>query len=376
MARESHYNQVHMQKELIEYWAFFKNEEKFFYYNPSSDMYYLGIQKKENLTDCPCILYPMRFFIEENERIDQSNLHNGIAFEYYWIIKKGKNIYKNLTVTPKKNVIKKIQHVYTKKTDNYKAWETLFTIISQKIKAKELLKVVASTKVEFICESKVNIESILLNLLEKNTESFVFAYHKNGETFLGASPEVLVEKKGTDIMSYALAGTIAKTEKNKAEQGLKLQHDAKNNHEHRIVVESIAKVMQSITGTVTINDTKLMELRNIFHLKTSISTKDDTFTLLDWVKHLHPTPAMAGEPRELAMQIIREHEKHERGMYAAPFGIIDANGDGVFVVGIRAGLIIGNTIYAYAGCGIVEQSDCDEEYEELNNKLRTIIECL
>lgn len=45
-------------------------------------------------------------------------------------------------------------------------------------------------------------------------------------------------------------------------------------------------------------------------------------------------------------------------------------------MGIRSALIEGNTLYAYAGCGIVEQSDCREEYEEINNKLRTILEAL
>lgn len=85
---------------------------------------------------------------------------------------------------------------------------------------------------------------------------------------------------------------------------------------------------------------------------------------------------MGGEPREKAINLIKQYEPYDRGWYAAPIGIVDQNGDGVFVVGIRSALIKENKVYAYAGCGIVEQSDCREEYEETSNKFRTIMECL
>ena len=91
---------------------------------------------------------------------------------------------------------------------------------------------------------------------------------------------------------------------------------------------------------------------------------------------LHPTPAMGGCPRNLALDILKKFEHHERGLYASPLGIIRENGDGIFVVGIRSALVIGNKLYAYVGCGVIEQSNCLDEYEETNNKLQTILECL
>lgn len=376
MTRKCQYNHSNIQKSLLSCWLFFDKEEKSFFYNPSSDTYYLGIKKSQNTADCPYLLYPMHFFFGQENPSCSGKLPVGIAFEYYWIVKNGETIYKNIPSTFEDSCIGKIEHTYTNNSNDYEEWKELFSNIFEKIQNKEVKKVVASRKVEIVCEFAINVESVLLNLLEKNTESFVFAYHKSGETFLGASPEVLVEKQGSHITSYALAGTITKTEENKKEQGAKLLHDEKNNHEHRIVAESIASVMKSQASSVEVGEIRLMELRNLFHLKTNISAHDDTLALLDWVKLLHPTPAMGGEPRERALQIIQEYEKHERGMYAAPFGIVDTKGDGIFVVGIRSGLVVGNTIYAYAGCGIVAQSDCDEEYKETNSKLRTILECL
>ena len=134
--------------------------------------------------------------------------------------------------------------------------------------------------------------------------------------------------------------------------------------------------MRTVTNKVSIGMTELMELKNLFHLKTSIVATDGQKNLIEWVRLLHPTPAMGGKPRKKALKLIEKYEQHDRGLFAAPIGIVEKNGDGIFVVGIRSALIDGNKIYAYAGCGIVEQSDCREEYEETNTKLRTILEAL
>ena len=73
---------------------------------------------------------------------------------------------------------------------------------------------------------------------------------------------------------------------------------------------------------------------------------------------------------------MQQYEAHERGMYAAPFGFMKDMGDGILVVAIRSALVISNTLYAYAGCGVVDGSDSDAEYEETNQKMRTILDAL
>ena len=97
---------------------------------------------------------------------------------------------------------------------------------------------------------------------------------------------------------------------------------------------------------------------------------------MEWAKLLHPTPALGGEPREKALSLLQKYEAHERGMYAAPFGFMKDMGDGIVVVAIRSALIMNNVLYAYAGCGVVADSDADEEYAETNNKMRTILDAL
>ena len=76
------------------------------------------------------------------------------------------------------------------------------------------------------------------------------------------------------------------------------------------------------------------------------------------------------------MDLLAKYEAHERGMYAAPVGFMKDMGDGILVVAIRSALIMDNRLYAYAGCGIVSESNSDEEYEETINKMGTILDAL
>jgi menaquinone-specific isochorismate synthase len=72
--------------------------------------------------------------------------------------------------------------------------------------------------------------------------------------------------------------------------------------------------------------------------------------------------------------VIRETESFERGWYAAPVGWFDDAGDGEFAVGIRSGVAGGREATLFAGCGIVADSDPEEEWEEVQPKYRPILD--
>ncbi|MDN5473997.1 MAG: isochorismate synthase, partial [Lactococcus lactis] len=206
-----------------------------------------------------------------------------------------------------------------------------------------------------------------------NPNAFIFAYQKGKRIFLGASPEILVQKENDQLLSYALAGTFPKTMEN---AGQKLLTDPKNLLEHDIVVQKIKRNLLEKAETVTVGTTELMELKNVYHLRTILSAKNSELSLIDWTKQLHPTPALGGEPRHEALEFLRKHENHERGLYAAPLGLIDSKGNGTMIVGIRSALIVDKKLYAYAGCGIIPSSDALEEFRETKVKLKTILEAL
>ncbi|MGD8486184.1 MAG: chorismate-binding protein, partial [Chloroflexota bacterium] len=76
-----------------------------------------------------------------------------------------------------------------------------------------------------------------------------------------------------------------------------------------------------------------------------------------------------GTPRDLALELIAEEEVHERGWYAGPLGWIDRRGDGEFVVALRSGLVHRDEAVLFAGCGIVADSDPEQEWDESATKL-------
>jgi menaquinone-specific isochorismate synthase len=89
---------------------------------------------------------------------------------------------------------------------------------------------------------------------------------------------------------------------------------------------------------------------------------------------LHPTPALAGYPVRSSIAAIRQIEDFNRGLYGGPIGYVDLRGDGEFSVAIRSGVFCRDFGYVYAGCGIVEGSDPSAEYDELDAKLKTILD--
>lgn len=378
-----HKKQVKLDNTLS-FWEHFKNEEKFLFYNPLTKEFILGAKRlktfsmNESFKDYLYIFSSMTFFdsIKDEKWKDFGN--ENIAFEYYLALKDGKQTfyyYKDFVEIENRD--KEVyEHSYKYEMDDYKTWTEMFLAVNNAILTKEVNKVVISREIKIQCDTLINIESVINKLLKHNLNSFVFSYFKEGKTFLGATPEILVQKEKDEVLSYALAGTILRSSEDDELQKEMLLKDTKNRYEHEIVIDSIVDKMKKFTDKLIVDETKILTLKNLHHLQTKIHGKNQNATLLRWAKLLHPTPALGGDPVDKALELIKRYEKHERGLYAAPIGIIDENGDGIFVAGIRSALIEKNIAYAYIGCGIVDKSNSQEEYIETNNKLKTILESL
>ena len=98
--------------------------------------------------------------------------------------------------------------------------------------------------------------------------------------------------------------------------------------------------------------------------------------LLALGERLHPTPAVGGDPRDVALALIDEHEGFDRGWYAGPIGWLGADGDGELCVALRCGIVDRTQATLFAGCGIVADSDPDLEWEESRIKLQAVISAL
>ena len=367
----------------VSFWMNFPNEERVFWVDRQSDRIVVGAKRLATVKDdndrhnYAYVFYGDTFFDTVKDPKWSNMGHEMIAFTHYYIVENGESFYLHAgeSVPIENYEVHRVRHNYKETSDDKADWNRLMNAIADGISRGEMTKVVSSREVEFTSETPYNVASILANLVDNNPNCFIFGYEKDGRTFVGASPEILVRHRGSEILSYALAGTAPKDGPN-AWTEEQLLTNTKNIIEHNIVRDRIVNTMKQITPDVTVGETGIMELSHLYHLRTIITAKDSTKSLVEWAKLLHPTPALGGEPREKALALLQKYEAHERGMYAAPFGFMKDMGDGIVVVAIRSALIMDNVLYAYAGCGVVADSNADEEYAETNNKMRTILDAL
>ena len=259
-------------------------------------------------------------------------------------------------------------------------WKQTVAKAVQDMKNSDLDKIVLARELRVVFKDRIISERVLLNLIEEQPTSYIFSFEVGGDCFIGATPERLIKKKGNEVYSACLAGSIArgKTSEEDAGLGAELLHDPKNLMEHQYVVSMITNAMQTVCDQVIVpKEPELMKIRHIQHLFTPVKgVCNQKVTILDFVEKLHPTPAMGGLPKEKAVIRIREIEGLERGLYAGPLGWVDSYGNGEFAVGIRSALLQGNEASLFAGCGILEDSQPESEYQETAIKFNPMLSAL
>lgn len=262
--------------------------------------------------------------------------------------------------------------VKSKKEIEPEQWKQAVYKAREAIRQYDVEKIVMAREMRLIFSEKVDIANVLEKLLDTQPNSYIFAFDHGEDCFVGATPERLVKVEKEKMLSTCLAGTSprGKTSEEDEELSRRFLHDEKNLQEHDFVVQMIRQGIEKYCVNIDIPKKPVVyKLKNLQHLYTPVkATLKNDATIFDIVKQLHPTPALGGTPTEDALSFIRSHELLDRGWYGAPIGWIDSNHYGEFVVAIRSGLIQGNEASLFAGCGIVEDSDIEEEYEETNMK--------
>lgn len=268
-------------------------------------------------------------------------------------------------------------HAYEVEPDR---WKQSVSQVAQEIQAGKMDKLVLAREIRLESEDAFASSKILNQLWKRQPSSFLFAVEREGACFLGASPERLVKRDGDRLVSTCIAGTTRRGRDWEEDWtfGQELLSDPKNRVEHQVVVEMIREAFQQGCSHVRVpEEPTLYQVRDVQHLFTPVEGRAKLgTTLLSMVEQLHPTPALGGYPREVAMTRIRELEVMDRGWYAAPLGWVDFRGDGEFACGIRSGLIRGQTASLFAGCGIVGDSDPNSEYEETRMKFRPMLSAI
>ena len=247
----------------------------------------------------------------------------------------------------------------------------------KKIDSGEVQKIVLSRQIDLELNDNIKISSALEILGKRYPRCYVFAFRKNSSIFFGASPEKLAKISNGWIEADALAGSISrgKSEEEDSNLAKTLLASKKDLAEQEIVVSFIRDSFSQFCSQVVFEPKPIIrKLPNIQHLWTPIKGKinpnKSIFTIL---KELHPTPAICGVPWNKALKSIKEMEPHNRGLFSGMIGWFNLKNEGEFAVAIRAALLKGKKIYAFAGCGIVQGSDPEIEYAESELKLKPII---
>ncbi|WP_026196031.1 isochorismate synthase [Corynebacterium lubricantis] len=206
---------------------------------------------------------------------------------------------------------------------------------------------------------------------------------KPGHMLVGSSTEVLVRREGNQVTSYPLAGSAARNIYDRdvdEAKGRALYESAKDLDEHAYVVDHIRDILTPLCTELEITDRpQLHKTNEMWHLATPIrgALKEPTPNALELALRLYPTPAVCGTPQDAAEALITTAES-DRSFYAGTVGWCDCSGDGEYMVSIRCAEVNGEGTMAraWAGGGLVAESDPEAELEETSAKLRTIMRAL
>lgn len=259
-------------------------------------------------------------------------------------------------------------------------WTSSVQRILNEIHSGRLEKATLARHLRLSFGGRCPVRPILRNLAGSYPDCRVFALARGESCFLGATPEVLIQQEKRRIRSVCLAGS-APRDPDQAVDDIEariLMDDHKERWEHEVVVRWIADRLEPLASDLSWNTTpRLLRLRAVQHLETVFEgTVPDGRDALELLAAIHPTPAVAGRPLAEALKIVREEEEMDRGWYAGPIGWMDREGDGEMALGIRSALIRGPEAFLFAGAGIVEGSDPDKEWREVELKLTPLLSAL
>jgi len=243
-----------------------------------------------------------------------------------------------------------------------------------------LKKVVLSRSIDIKTQTQVKASQFFQSLLTQNPNAYVFSVPLlDDETLLGASPELLIQRKGQNIVSNPLAGSAKRTECEKSNYQLSesLLSSSKDLYEHRFVVDAVSETLNNFCDDLhTPEIPSVIATPTMFHLSTEISgqlTLENNLSSLHLAYALHPTPAICGTPYQLAHQAITLLENYTREMFSGMVGWVDNEGNGEWAVTIRCGKVSKDNMRLYAGAGIVESSEPEAEWQETSAKLGTML---
>lgn len=256
-------------------------------------------------------------------------------------------------------------------------WRNLIAETTARIRAGELRKVVLARAIEVTADVPIDPRLLLRRLAL--TYPTCFLAHVEG--FVCASPELLVSRHGDVVRAHPMAGTAPRLGDPAADAQLaaRLLANASYRHEHQLTIDMVHDTLLDWSSYLDAEpEPTVVAVANVQHLATLVEGRlsRPEPSVLELVGALHPTPAVGGDPRDVALELQAHCEQLDRGRYGGPVGWVDQAGNGEWAVGIRSAELAGNVARLYAGNGIVADSDPATEFAETQAKLQALLGAL
>ena len=262
-------------------------------------------------------------------------------------------------------------------------YQSLVAEALRRIESGSLDKVVLSRTLLVESDARLEARVLARRLRAVDPECFVFTVSlpDGAGDLIGASPELLLRRRGASVFSDPLAGTAQRVADRAEDAAIAraLLETVKERREHRLTAEAVADALSPFCVELDVDEQpSLTATATLWHLRTAIrgvlrAGAPDALTL---AAALHPTPAVCGTPTAAALDVIHELEEFDRGFYAGLVGWVDGSGDGEWAVTLRCAQVRGHTALLYAGAGIVAGSDPQAEDLETDAKFGAVLRAL
>ncbi len=260
------------------------------------------------------------------------------------------------------------------------AWDRLVAEALDQIGESRFDKVVLARRLRVESLQPFSSDRLIAALVELFPSCQLIEVHRDGASFVAATPERLLSRSGDWIEVDAIAGTVGRAASLDGDAALSqaLLTSHKDRREHDLVIEAVRAALAGCCERIEVPDTpSVMRLRNAQHLWSTVRAKLcsdlDVFRLAEL---LHPTPATNGKPRDAASDWLRRAEIVDRGWYTGAAGVIEPHLSGELWVLLRCAQIRGATADLFAGAGIVAGSQPICEWQETEDKLAAMLMAL
>jgi len=260
---------------------------------------------------------------------------------------------------------------------NYQKYKKIFDLFSQKIRQGETYQIKICTK--YKNKSEINSVNFFWKLMKINSSPESFMIRDKDFSIVSCSPETLIDKKGKNIITKPIAGTLRKNKKTNKSQALSFfRNNDKETKEHNMIVDMERSDLSRIckSGTVKILKKKYVEeYKHLFHYVTTIKGKlRDKIRLKDIIKSMMPGGSVIGCPKIRTLELLNNQEKEDRNIFTGSFGYIKFNQDMRFNIIIRSILNFKKISEISAASGVVLDSSPKKEFNENFIKAKSLLE--